>query len=296
MKRKWNTEAGRDLYWALTSPMVMDHRCLVNSEWGQREVARFQGVLARLDQRGSALEQAVRRRRSHRLGEYFEVLIGSWLREVPPAKVLAANWQVFGGKGTIGEYDLLFERDGKVWHWELAIKFYLGYSDGTRERWYGPNPVDRLDQKWAKMRGQQLRLSGHPAGREALKKLHIRRPVEPRGFLKGYLFEALDQEYLAALPEDANPSGLRGFWVHRGRWGAHQQDLDRDGELRWARLSRLRWMAPVEGEERLGTQSFEGLGAILPEEEAAMVVGLRQGKEGWEEVYRGFVVPDGWPG
>lgn len=288
------TQAGRDLYWALQSPMLMDHESVADVGWGQREVDRYSGILSRLDEPGSPLWKATRRNSSAHLGEYFEILLTTWIKAVPPATHLASNWQVFGRKGTIGEYDLLFRRDGVVRHWELAVKFYLGHPDlYGKGRWYGPNPVDRLDRKWAKMRGQQLRLSHHPAGAGALRMLGIREPVESRAFIKGYFFEPLDEQFAVEMSLDANKAAPRGWWCHQVRWQAHRGRLARPGRM-WLPLSRLRWLSPVVIEEGERLLSFDEL-EPRRFSEPTLLVGVEEGPRGFEEVTRGFVVPESWP-
>ncbi len=296
MKRRFNSQAGRDMSWVLRSPMLLEHPCAVEPRWGMRESDRYRGVLSMLDDSGSTLASAVRGLSSGRLGEYFELLMSCWVDAVPPAELLASNWQAFGGKGTVGEYDLLFRRDARVHHWELAIKFYLGHPGPFgKSCWFGPNPADRLDRKWAKMRGQQLRLSNHPAGRGALRMLGIKEEVHSRAFIKGYLFLPLDDDFAVDMPIDVNPDGLRGWWSHRGRLGHHRDRLDPDGSVRWISLSRLRWMSPVYVEPGDRLYRFDDLAESLSPKNYHLVAGVQETDQGFREVTRGFIVQDGWP-
>lgn len=292
----YRTQAARDLAWALTSPSLLTHELAVDERWGELDLARNQGLMSRLDDRNSELIKALRNRQSGRLGEYFEVLLITWLDQIPPATVLASNHQVYRGGHTIGEFDLVFRRDRVVHHWELAIKFYLGHPGPNGEQsWYGPNPRDRFDKKWRKMSGHQLRLADKPDGRKALQKLGIDEPVEPRAFLKGYLFEPLDDQYAVSLPVDANRHGLRGWWAHRGALADFEETLNPDRERRWMTLSRLRWMSPAYLFDDDELMSFSMLHGTLPPNRAFMVVGLEETNDGWREVTRGFVVPGRWP-
>ena len=293
----YRTQAARDLAWALTSPSLLDHPKVVDQRFGELEFSRNQGLLSRLDATDSALVQAIKGRQSDRLGEYFEILMTSWLDQVPPAELIAANKQVHRGGRTVGEFDLLFRRDRAVHHWELAIKFYLGHPapDGSA-RWYGPNPKDQLHKKWSKMLRRQLRLSQTQAGRKTLRKLGVDEGVEARAFIKGYFFEPLDDEYRVAHHSDTNPSGLRGWWVHRGQLADFEEELDPAGERRWMTLTRLRWMSPARITDRDKVRSFETLHKTLPDHRHFLVSGLEKTDQGWREVTRGFVVPDRWPG
>lgn len=296
MKERYRTQLVRDLHWALSSPMMMEHPLVVEPRWGQSETARYQGLLKKLDDRRSALARTVRNADVDRLGHYFEVLLRTWVDQVPPARLVASNWQAYSGRHTIGEYDLLFWRDATFWHWELALKFYLGHParDG-QFRWFGINPVDRLDRKWAKMRGQQLRLADHPAGRGALKVLGVEAEPVPRAMIKGYLFEPLDPGMEVSFPADVNPLGLRGWWTHRSDFESFRPRIELEGPLEWTILDKMRWMSPAHLEEGERLFSFDALASVLRRDRATMVAGLVARKEGHREVTRGVIVPDGWP-
>jgi hypothetical protein len=293
----YDTQAVRDLVWALSSPSLMDHQLAIGERWGSLEVSRNSGLLSRLDSRSSDLARSIKNRQSARLGEYFEILVTTWLDQIPPATLLASNRQVFRGSHTVGEFDLVFERDRAVHHWELAIKFYLGHPGRNDEPlWFGPNPKDRLDKKWRKMLSHQLRLAQIPAGKASLAQLGIDADVEPSAFIKGYLFDALDDQFAVATPEDASPHALHGWWVHRPELAAYADTLDPADDRKWMTLSRLRWMSPARISGRDKAMSFGKLAATLPTNNRAfLVAGLEETDEGWREVTRGFVVPEGWP-
>ena len=284
----YETAAIRDLVWALQSPPMFLHRTAVRPDWGKLEVERNRGLLSRLDQPNSSLQRAVSRRSTNRLGEYFEILLRTWTDEIPPARLLGAGVQVNGSGGTVGEFDLLFARDGAVHHWELAVKYYLGYPGESGPVWYGPDPRDVLGEKWKKMRRQQLRLSQDPLGRQALRRLGIRDHVQPRAFVKGYLFEALNPNFRTHDHPHANPDASRGFWVHRVDLAEHRPRVP--AGTRWLRLGRLRWMAPVVVSDDEQLFELDELVAQFPDE-ALFVAGVHEG----EELARGFIVDDCWP-
>jgi hypothetical protein len=293
----YETQAVRDLVWALSTPSLMDHPLAVDERWGELEVSRNLGLLSRLDARDSALTKAIKDRQSGRLGEYFEILVTTWLDQIPPATVLASNRQVYRGSHTVGEFDLVFRRDRAVHHWELAIKFYLGHPGRNDEPlWFGPNPKDRLDKKWQKMLRHQLRLAQMPAGKASLEQLGIDTDIEPAAFIKGYLFEPLDDQFAVADPQDTNPYAERGWWVHRPELAAFKDTLDPEGQRQWMTLSRLRWMSPARVSKRDQPRDFKKFSATLPGNRAYMVAGLEETDQGWREATRGFVVPEGWPG
>ncbi len=274
----------------------MDGAHVVTARWHRSDPAKYQGLLRKLDQPGSALEHTMRGVDRRQLGTYFEALIRTWIDALPPTRLTASNWQVYAGENTLGEFDLIFERNTRVFHWELALKFYLGHPapDG-QFRWYGTNPTDRLDRKWAKMRGHQLRLPRHPAGQGALQVLGIDEAVTSRAFIKGYLFTPLDDSFAVEYPPDINPAAPRGWWVHLGRLASYKDRLDGDGQRRWLRLPRQRWLSPARIDDGDRLCEFDTLNSILADDRSSLVVGVEETKRGLQEVTRGFVVPDRWP-
>ena len=297
MTPRFHTQYVRDLYWALRSPMLMDHPRTVDPALRLREPDRYRGLLTKLDKPRSALDETLRRSDINGLGDYFEKLIRLWIDEVPPATPIAANWQVFDAGNTIGEFDLLFRRDATLWHWELAIKFYLGHPapDG-QFRWYGPDPSDRLDRKWAKMRGHQLRLHTHPAARDALSILNIDSSPISRAFIKGYLFLPLFGEFDLDYPPDINADGLRGWWAHHRHISALEDSLDVPPDTHWLMLPPKRWMSPafVTNDDELHT--IETLPSTVAYHRPTLLAGLHRDDNGqWRELTRGFIVPDKWP-
>lgn len=294
MAKEYESQAVRDLIWAFETPSMVEHPLAVTGAEGEADLARNQGVLSMFDKVGSDLHRAVSGRSSDRLGEYFELLVTAWFRAISPAAVIAANEQVKGPDGTLGEFDLVFARDNAFHHWELAIKFYLGHpGQNGEDLWFGPNPRDRLDQKWRKMKERQMELGQTRAGRAHLERMGVPRGEEviPAAFLKGYLFEALNPDYRVATMEETNPYVPMGFWVHRGEFAAHQEELEVGSKMRWAQLSRLQWMSPAREGERLRSRSFGPFEHRLSRSNPSLVVGLVDGVE----VVRGFVVPDRWP-
>lgn len=296
MSPRFDTQLVRDLYWALHSPMLIDHPCTVDPAWRRRETARYLGLLKKLDGRNSKLSRTLRRRDVNGVGEYFEFLIRTWLEEVPPARLAASNWQVYDGGRTVGEFDLLFYRDATLWHWELALKFYLGHPapDG-QFRWYGPDPSDRLDRKWAKMRGQQLRLHTHPAARRALNALNVEPDPTPRAFIKGYLFLPLIGEFDVHYPPDVNPYGLRGWWLHHRHLPSVQEHIDIADDTRWLILPPRRWMSQAFVTDGDRLHDFDDLPSVAQPNRPTLLAGLVSDDGQWREVTRGFAVPDGWP-
>lgn len=76
-----------------------------------------------------------------------------------PFEVLAHNVQLYREKQTTGELDYILRNHdtGKIEHWELAIKFFLGSAPYHYANWVGMNSRDTLERKMTHMQSKQFR-------------------------------------------------------------------------------------------------------------------------------------------
>jgi hypothetical protein len=132
------------------------------------------------------LQEEVSRHRSGflRLGHYFELLLGYWLKNSSRFQMLADHHAVYDPNDgrTIGEADWIVQAftAAKTQHWEAALKFYLARHDTTDFNGFvGPEPAgdDTLFRKLNHMINQQLQLP-----------LERFEPLERVCCLKGRLF------------------------------------------------------------------------------------------------------------
>ena len=93
-----------------------------------------------------------------RLGFHFEGLISFWLTDgyahgLHSYEMLASNVQLYQGKQTVGELDLILynHQDKLTEHWELGIKFFMGSYPFAPENWVGINSNDNLERKMTHM-------------------------------------------------------------------------------------------------------------------------------------------------
>ena len=93
------------------------------------------------------------------VGRRFESLVADWLSESSALRLLARNWPLRERGQTIGEADLLVEREGRRELWELACKWYLGVPGAG---WVGPGLNDRLASKLERLARVQLPRVHHP--------------------------------------------------------------------------------------------------------------------------------------
>ncbi|WP_440465360.1 DUF1853 family protein [Psychrobacter sp. ASPA161_6] len=169
----------RDLAYALACPNVLTqwldfaphentHAIAVHSaSFWQAQFEAYEQRLTELDTTNDyqALTRYLLKRPSpNRLGFHFEGLLSFWLedgfaRELHPYETLANNVQLYNGKQTTGELDLILynHAENLVEHWELAIKFFMGSAPFEPENWVGINSNDNLQRKMTHMQTKQFR-------------------------------------------------------------------------------------------------------------------------------------------
>ena len=99
----------------------------------------------------------------NRLGFHFEGLLAFWLTDgyahrLHSYEMVASNVQLYQGKQTIGELDLILHNheQGLTEHWELAIKFFMGSAPFVPSSWVGINSNDNLQRKMIHMQTKQF--------------------------------------------------------------------------------------------------------------------------------------------
>ena len=169
----------RDLAYVLACPNVLTewldfaphqntHAIAVhNASFWQSQFEAYEQRLTELDTTTDyqALTRYLLKRPSpKRLGFHFEGLLSFWLedgfaRKLHPYETLANNVQLFNGKQTTGELDLILHNHAEnlVEHWELAIKFFMGSAPFAPENWVGINSNDNLQRKMTHMQTKQFR-------------------------------------------------------------------------------------------------------------------------------------------
>ncbi|MBB3107634.1 hypothetical protein FHS24_002165 [Psychrobacter luti] len=168
----------RDLAYVLACPNVLTewldfaphqntHPISVhNAAFWQMQFEAYKQRLKELDTTSAyqALTRYLLKRPSpNRLGFHFEGLLSFWLedgfaRKLHPYETLANNVQLYNGKQTTGELDLiLYNHEEKLTeHWELAIKFFMGAAPFAPINWVGINSNDNLQRKMIHMQTKQF--------------------------------------------------------------------------------------------------------------------------------------------
>ena len=204
----------RDLAYVLACPNVLTkwldvaphqniHTVSVHSAnfWRQQFEA-YQQRLEELDSTNAyqALTRYLLKRPSpNRLGFHFEGLLSFWLadgfaRKLHPYETLASNVQLYNGKQTTGELDLILYNHGEnlVEHWELAIKFFMGSAPFAAENWVGINSNDNLQRKMSHMQTKQFRTVWVNTEKHGQIKIDKR-----YGVIKGRFFLPIDRHHFS---------------------------------------------------------------------------------------------------
>ena len=168
----------RDLAYVLACPDVLtewldfaphQNNALIavhNTSFWQAQFEEYRTRLAELDTT-TAYQQLTRylltRPSPRRLGFHFEGLLSFWLTDgyahgLHSYEMLASNVQLFQGKQTVGELDLILynHEEELTEHWELAIKFFMGSYPFAPSSWVGINSNDNLQRKMIHMQTKQF--------------------------------------------------------------------------------------------------------------------------------------------
>ncbi len=273
--------------WAVQSPVL----CLPEPALCRQLADESEALFARLRSDPGQLPASLWERRRVPIGRYFESLIAYWLEQVPSVTGLRQNLAIHVAGRTLGELDLLFEREGQLFHWELAVKLYLGTEDGcSEELWLGPRARDRLDKKLAKLHERQLPLFTHSEAQAALEELGLR-GARSEMLVKGILFHPHHRwrRGLMHHPPTVNAAHERGWWLRVRDAG----ELAMDHGLHYQELEKPDWLGPARKKNTVPAAQLKAwLHARLDRDSSPPLVAVFD-DEGKEQ-HRGFVVPDDW--
>ena len=297
----------RDLAWLMLTPDLID------MPWpgrpgrdalGLADDARLAAWLDDLEAWPGTLERFIGETLTGRMGLYHERLWQFLLGTAPGTELLAHNLRILQGKLTLGELDLLYRRRGEseVTHLEVAIKFYLGLTEGPGDemgqaRWIGPGGADSLASKREHLHRHQLRLSETVEAREILQALLVPDAVgadralaiRPRLAIPGVLFYPWHRPL--PPPREATPTHLRGTWLYWTAWRDYRDGLPPG--MRGAWLNKPHWLALPRHEGLLALRDVEArLAQHFLESASPVQVALWHADTGWQRL---FVVADDWP-
>ncbi len=236
----------RNLAWVLASPSLLSFlpefnqalKVLDDDFWRQ-QYETYLPRLQQLEQNPQELELFLAAHNNHRLGYYFEYLLLFWLQDnqYHCFELIKHRATLFKGKITIGELDYLVKntQTGEIEHWEVAIKFYLGYPPlNNADSWLGANDNDSL--------GRKLH---HLASKQFLADQYQDFKINKRCLIvKGRLFYPLAAKNLLSRAHEPSvpclsPQHLQGNWLM-------YQDFINSSEaaqLQWRHVGKDEWLA-----------------------------------------------------
>lgn len=228
-----------------------------------------------------------------RVGRYFERLVLYWLQHIRRVEIVADSLQLRDQKRTIGELDFLFrDEQGRLTHWETAIKFYLHVPDApARDSQYiGPNVRDTFEHKMQRLFAEQL-----PRSEKYSHRVEVR-----QAFVKGRIFYHQQAPVQTGSLRYLSPGHLRSVWIRAAEVTAFCDD----GNKAYRILEKPHWLSAqtalrqdssLLSGDRLREQLAEHFAAhdrcVLISE---LVAGL-DSDEILVESQRIFIVPDSWP-
>ncbi|WP_340638674.1 DUF1853 family protein [Vreelandella lionensis] len=174
--------------------------------------------------------QALDGKLATRMGHYHERLWQLLLDNAPNTRLLANNLRITQCRNTLGELDMLYRtRDlPSPIHLEVAIKFYLGLTEGPEEatsqsRWIGPGGLDSLALKCSHLLHHQLPLSRTRAAQANIAHWLTPRDTGEATTLSNLLTQQLAMPGVLFYPWQANlPPPVGATAEHRRGWGCHQ--------------------------------------------------------------------------
>ncbi|WP_272961705.1 DUF1853 family protein [Alcanivorax jadensis] len=268
MNRFLHTPAGL-LRWLVEAPSLLPcpSPCRDAGELLKREYQLDPGLPERASLRMQAHTPA------RRLGLMFEQWVSALIDASNNLERIASNLPFRHQGRTLGELDLLVRDhlDGKLWHWELALKFYLG----TEQAWFGPNSHDTLDRKARHLFDQQLPRSSMPEVRTQL----AEQGWQPDGtalLSRGRLFY---RQHTPTSGQQPHPGHERGWWL--------PSDALDDGE--WSIVERPYWPCPFMSDKSTTLIATPTLIDYVETRQRPLMVTQRHRDT------PGFIVPVSWP-
>ena len=207
-----------------------------------------------------------------RLGLAFEQWVAALITVSEGLELVDRNLPIRDEQATLGELDMLVRdrESGKLWHWELALKFYLG----TADHWYGPNSRDTLARKYQHLVQQQLPRSTLPECQQLLAQRSLR--VDGQALLtRGRLF------YRKGHPDSPprHPQHERGWWLP-----THSLP-----QQCWHVIDKKNWPLPIMSDKSTTSiDTPELIDYVESQSRPLMVLSALRPEPG-------FIVPVSWP-
>ncbi|MFK7768164.1 MAG: DUF1853 family protein [Mariniblastus sp.] len=264
-------QAIRDLKWVLSSPSLVA---------GPQSVEEIEFDPSNLD--GSAVDQLAKFcecQVEHKVGRYFENLVGFWLEHVRRVELIGKGIHIRDGNRTLGEIDFLFrDENGVMTHLESAVKFFLHFPNSKVSHYPGPNATDNFERKTEKLFGGQLAMSAK----------QYPDVTQRQAFMRGTIFYHPSSQIPIEIPSRMSVKHTKGVWIRE----SELEILDQwyGGSIAekpfWLSATSFDVQPIMQLQEKL-LKHFAGAGYPV-------MLRLTKGSEDANNE-RAFVVPDFWP-
>tara|TARA_B100000508_G_C11465884_1_gene282575 strand:- start:59879 stop:60730 length:852 start_codon:yes stop_codon:yes gene_type:complete len=267
----------KDLYWLLfkPKPLVSCPKPFdvpffpeeIIKEWEPLSCKFFE----QLDEHPQDIERFVQRKKNYRLGFYAEALLSYFFQSFNKTELILQNFQIRDEKQTLGEIDFIVKYNERVFHIELAVKYYLLLPNGdpaVPENWIGPSRKDNLHKKLRKVQDNQLGHGEHQSVRKEVPS-EFRDKIESYFLFRGQFFKNDSND-----TSDVARNSLNYYFLNK-------IDLDQDMII----LQRPNWLSSIDSQKNQ-TESYSKQNTATFER--PQLVKIRNHKE------IAFIVPENW--
>ncbi|MBE7637293.1 DUF1853 family protein [Sneathiella sp. P13V-1] len=287
-------KAGDALDWVINSPLLLSAP-VEPKLW---ELEASQTLIAETKNDPSKLLQYLTTAKRKNLGTLFEKLVFFWLENLPEVRVIGTNIQIRDEKTTYGELDLLFEYEGTLYQWELAIKFYACDGDPEDEAdWLGPLRRDNLKRKLDRLFDHQMQISLEDYAKPTLDDLGLSNvQIHTYPFVKGCLYDPVDKQS-GIRPERMSDMGLKGQWVTLGDFENTIINQRLDHPSSYCILEKKDWLSPIlkgEWKDFSIEQFVKTMTDIFDKNSTPKQVAFLINKHGEHIQQTLFIMPDTW--
>ncbi|MEH6402675.1 MAG: DUF1853 family protein [Sneathiella sp.] len=240
-----------DLEWVIFSPnLLIDTICPDLASLRQSRV-----IVEEVKRAPEQLLNFISTMKRKNLGTYFEHLVFYWLECLDDVQVINRNLQIYSGKETIGEIDLLFTYKKQIYHWELSVKFYANVGSGLDEdKWVGPLKKDNLKRKLDRLFDHQLPLLLRPQSQEAISPITSKEIISSP-YVKGMLFAKADGKIPQLLPQRVSSNCLLSKWCFLSDLETHLPQ----NASHYCLLSKSQWLGTLDKKNWTPISTLEDL-------------------------------------
>jgi len=278
------------IWWAINSPSLLDYPQVTDYILHAQHEGELAAILLKEDENPTAVDAHFASLGPMPMGRYFEQLLFYILERDPHYEILAENRQLFEGKITIGELDLVVRNNdsGLTEHWEIALKFYLQVENNPAPvHMLGPSTKDNLQKKLVKLMQAQLPLS---------QKAEIQKEfpaLQAKLFVKGIFFYPWQKP--ACTSEGVNPQHGQGAWLKLDEMEA-LQSLG----TAWLLKSKPAWIGGETYSQAKDLLTFAEVKKACKDEleksgRPQLIALYARGKEHWQADKYFFIVGNTWP-